>query len=174
MRRVSLQFTPEAITLIVLQAVSVLALIFLASLVAKPKLLFGRALSAITPSLFPSIIITAIAIICAILLISMLLGSQQTENAEDTLSGREWLRGCAFFSVLILYALTMVPFGFFVSSVIALVLMSMLMGSRSIIQIVGLSVAAPVALYLAATRLLAVSLPELNVIELFYARLLGG
>jgi putative tricarboxylic transport membrane protein len=42
------------------------------------------------------------------------------------------------------------------------------------VQTAILSLTGPVLLYLAATRLLAVSLPELNVIELAYARMLGG
>jgi putative tricarboxylic transport membrane protein len=74
---------------------------------------------------------------------------------------------------MILYALTMQPFGFLISSAVAIALMSWQLGSRSIVQTLILCFVAPVLLYLAATRLLAVSLPELNVIELAYARLLG-
>jgi len=47
------------------------------------------------------------------------------------------------------------------------------MGNRSPVQIALLSVLSPVLVYLAATRLLAVSLPELNANELLYSRLLG-
>jgi putative tricarboxylic transport membrane protein len=72
-----------------------------------------------------------------------------------------------------LYALTMQPVGFLISSVTAVVLLSLHMGNRSVVQIALLALLGPVLLYLASTRLLAVSLPELNLIELGYARLLG-
>jgi putative tricarboxylic transport membrane protein len=71
------------------------------------------------------------------------------------------------------YALVMEPFGFLISSIMAMVLLSLQMGNRSVWQIALLSCLSPILLYLAATRLLAVSLPELNLIELAYARLLG-
>ncbi len=174
MKRLAHRLTPEAITVIVLQLLSVFSLVFLTSLIAKPKLLFGRSLSAIAPSLFPTVIIAAIAVLCAILLVALLSTDQDTNSAEERFSRSQWLRGSGFFAILIVYALTMVPFGFFISSVIAITMMSVLMGSRSLVQTTLLAIAGPVLLYLAATRLLAVSLPELNSIELFYARVLGG
>ena len=48
-----------------------------------------------------------------------------------------------------------------------------LVGNRSPLQIGLVSIASPILLYLLATRLLAVSLPELSAIEFAYSRLLG-
>lgn len=167
-----LRATPEVVVLAALLVLSLLGLAFMDFLVAKPKLLFGRALSSLAPSLFPSIVLTALASLCAVLL--FLLGRDRSEGARAGPSAGEWARGIGFFGIMTLYALTMQPVGFLVSTAIAAALLSWLMGSRSAVQTVLLSVVAPVLLYLAATRLLAVSLPELNAIELFYARMLGG
>ena len=65
MRRATAEFLVLAILLIL----SVLGLLFMNTLVAPPKLLFGRALSALAPSLFPTIILTALALLCLLLLL---------------------------------------------------------------------------------------------------------
>lgn len=162
--------TPEILTINALMAASVLSLIFMPSLVAAPKLLFGRSLSAITPSLFPSIVLSLMAIMCAaaLVVVRTRLSSSLTEERMD---GAQWLRAVILFGIMTLYALTMLPFGFLISTAIATALVALQMGARSVIQIGLVSLVGPIALYLAATRLLAVSLPELNAIELVYARL---
>lgn len=164
--------TPETAVLSVLLALSVVALLFLESLVAPPKLLFGRSLSAVAPSLLPSIVLSALAFLCALVL---LLGVRRSEQAAaPSRVGPEWRRAAGFFGIMLLYAVTMRPFGFLISSAVSVVLLSALMGSRSWAATGALALAGPVVLYLAATRLLAVSLPEHHFIEVAYARLLGG
>lgn len=164
--------TPEILTLNALMIASVLSLIFMNSLVAAPKVLFGRSLSAIAPSLFPTIVLVLLAVMCAAALVVVRTRITSTLTGER-LSGAEWLRAVTLFGILTLYALTMLPFGFLISTAMAITLISLQMGARSVIQIGLVSVIGPVSLYLAATRLLAVSLPELNAIELFYANLLS-
>ncbi len=153
-------------------ALAALTLIFMGSLVAEPKVLFGRSLTAIPPSLFPSIILSVLAVLCFLQVV--LLMRDPSDEAGSSLNMGAMRRGVIFFGILTGYALAMVPFGFLISSAIATALLSWVIGNRSIAQIVAMSLSAPILLYLCATRLLAVSLPELNVIELFYAKLLGG
>ncbi|MBU2991711.1 tripartite tricarboxylate transporter TctB family protein [Octadecabacter sp. 1_MG-2023] len=171
MERKRLLFTPEILTLNALLLASTLSLIFMNSLVAEPKALFGRSLTAITPSLFPSIVLGLMAVMCVAAL--LMLRNRVTSLAAVGMNRMEWLRAVIFFGIMLLYGFTMEPFGFLISTAIALTLISLQMGSRSPIQIILVSLAGPVLLYLAATRLLAVALPELNTIELFYARLLS-
>ena len=172
MTRLSIRITPQTIVITVLLIVALLALVFIDSLIAAPKLLFGRSLSALAPSLFPEIIISALAILCGLSLIKAL--RDDAENPAPGPSRKEWLRGVAFFAVMTVYALTMEPIGFLLSTALAIALSTVLMGNRSLVQILALSLVAPVALYLAATRLLVVSLPELDLIERAYARLFGA
>lgn len=170
MKRV-FRITPESVVLGLLLIFSLLGLIFMDSLVAAPKLLFGRSLSSLAPSMFPAIILALLALLCAVALVQVVRsGDAETVSGPN---GREWLRGIVFFVLMTGYALTMEPLGFLLSSALAIAFSSVLMGNRSALQIAILSFAAPILLYLAATRLLAVSLPELNMVELAYARLLG-
>ena len=173
MKKAEIRATPEVMTVAAILIAAAAALLFLGSLVAPPKLLFGRALTAITPSLFPMIVLVLLTVMCLIQLWISKSAGENLEDAVESLSASEWKRGMAFFAIMIGYALMMTPFGFLISSTIAMVLMSLLMGSRSVVQIICVAGIGPILLYLAATRLLAVSLPELNAIELFYARLLG-
>jgi putative tricarboxylic transport membrane protein len=170
--RLALRPTPEVVILAALMVASVLTLVFMDSLVAEPKLLFGRSLSALEPSLFPSMVLRVMALLCALRL--FLLNREEAGEDQSGLSAAEWRRGAAFFGIMILYALTMLPLGFTISTAITIMLLSRLLGSQSVVQVVLLALVAPVLLYLAATRLLAVSLPELNLIEMAVARLLAG
>lgn len=165
------RLTPEVVIVGALLVLSVLALLFIGSLVAPAKILLGRSLTAIPPNLFPTIIISAMVILCVALLSIRFrhLGSEPARISE--LQG--WQRGLVFFGIMTGYALLMEPIGFISSSAIAIALISWLVGNRSIPQIVVLSVVSPVLLYFAATRLLAVSLPELNVFEMAISQLPG-
>jgi putative tricarboxylic transport membrane protein len=171
MARNSLFSSTETVTLTVLLAVSGLSLIFIQSLVAMPKALFGRSLSAIPPSMFPGIVLGLIVLLCAGAL--WMIRSGTVAEPSKGMTRTEWVRAITLFAIMTLYALTMAPFGFLISTAIATTLISLQMGARSIIQIGSVALIGPVLLYLAATELLAVSLPELNVIELAYARLLA-
>ncbi len=147
------------------------AILFLGSLVAPPKTLMGRSMTAIPPSMFPNIVLSLLAILSAVFLVGRL---RETPSPFSVgINTRGWQEGTVFFAILTFYALSMVPLGFFISTAMTMAALSWLVGNRSILQIVILSLVAPVLLYLAATRLLAVSLPELDVLELFYARLLS-
>ncbi|UWQ97282.1 tripartite tricarboxylate transporter TctB family protein [Rhodobacteraceae bacterium M385] len=166
----SLLRTPETQVTLALLVASVLSLVFMGSLIAAPRALFGRSLSAIPPSMFPAITITLLAVLCVIALV--LIARGQGAMQDTPMKRAEWVRSFILFGILTLYALTMAPFGFLISSAVTIALLSLVMEARNPIQIVLVSLIGPIALYLAATRLLAVSLPELIAIELFYARVL--
>lgn len=169
MRFKELTRTPESYFALACLVLSALALAFIGALVAEPKVLFGRSLTAIPPSLFPTLVLAALAILSLVLVIA-LAGNAPDEQTQHGVPG--WRRGVAFFGMMTFYALAMTPFGFLIASAISMAAMAWLTGNRSVWQIAVLSIAAPALLYLAATRLLAVSLPELNAIELFYARMI--
>lgn len=169
MTRHTLHRSPETLTTLALLIGSVLSIIFMNSLVAAPRALFGRSLSAIEPSLFPTLALVVMSILCALALVLIYTGTVAEQDAGMTRT--QWSRAVLLFGILILYAMTMLPLGFLISTAIAIILISLQMGERSVLQIVLIAALGPVALYLAATRLLAVSLPELIVIEQFYANI---
>ncbi len=160
--------TAEAWLTLALVLLGVLGLVFMSSLVAEPKVLFGRSLTAITPSLFPTLVLAALAVLGGLLLFSLRgsLMSRSSTTFEDGALGRVVM----LFAVMLFYALTMAPLGFLISSVLSMIAVAWIAGNRSIPQIIAVSVISPVALYLLSTRGLAVSLPELSSIEFFYAR----
>ncbi|QPM90475.1 tripartite tricarboxylate transporter TctB family protein [Pseudooceanicola algae] len=163
--------SPETLTMAALLIASVLSILFLGALVAEPKALFGRSLSAIAPSLFPTIVLTALAVLSALALYANLRGIAPEEDAPMTRD--QWIRAATLFGIMLLYAMILTPFGFLISTIIAVALISMLMGATSVTQITLVSVIGPVLLYLAATRLLAVSLPELDQVEALYSLVPG-
>ncbi len=172
MKTGKLKFTAELAVIGTLLVLAVLSVAFIGALVAPPKVLFGRSLTAIPPSLFPLIALSLLALLCGTFIFWRSRNADPDDAASFSIEG--WKRGILLFGLMTFYALTMQPFGFLISSAIAMVLISWLAGNRSVWQIVLLSVVGPILLYLTATRLLAVSLPELSVIEFFYARMLGG
>ncbi|GAB5375652.1 MAG: hypothetical protein AcusKO_21140 [Acuticoccus sp.] len=146
---------------------SLLCLVLMNVLVAQPKLLFGRSMSAIAPSLFPQLVLAMVAILSTGYLVAR-RGALLVRPAGGQEPG-DLVLATKFFAVLIFYALTMAPFGFFISSALSLAALSVLAGNRSPMQVLLVSIISPVALYLVATRALAVSLPELSPIEFAYA-----
>lgn len=166
MKAVLSRISAEAWLTGALLLLAVLCLAFMSFLVAEPKLLFGRSLNAIKPTLFPTIVLAALALLSA-----GFLFARRKSLLHIATSGEEHdvVLALKFFAVLIFYALTMAPFGFLISSALSLSAVSLLAGNRSLWQILAISLVSPVALYLVATRALAVSLPELSFIEFAYA-----
>ncbi len=166
------KLTTEQRILLALFVFAALSVVFIGKMVGKPKLLFGQSLTSIDPNLFPLIILCGLAALSAAFFIWVKRNPDGIE--EEKMPTIALVRGAALFGLMTVYALLMEPVGFWISSCFALSTVSWLAGNRSIAQIMGLAVLAPPLLYLAATRLLAVSLPELSAIEFFYARILGG
>lgn len=151
-----------------LALLGILGVAFMSRLVAEPKVLFGRSLTAIEPSLFPALVLGSMAVLASLLLYS-LRGSLLAEVSKTFEEGA-LLRVVMLFAVMVFYALTMAPLGFFISSAVSMATVAWIAGNRSILQICAVSVLSPIGLYLISTRGLAVSLPELSSIEFLYAR----
>ena len=148
-------------------------------LVAAPKLLFGRSLSAIAPSLFPYLTLALITFLSIAVIVISFIGarrSPQADSIDNSLVSKQsetqdagWIKTGLFFVLLTGYGLLLKPAGFFISSFLVISATSLMLGNRNWLQILLLAILAPVCLYLIATRAMLVSLPELNIIELWYA-----
>ena len=158
--------------LLVFCVLAATAVAFMGQIVEPPKVLLGQMLTAITPSLFPNITLSVLAVLSGGMFLFMKSNEAEEDAGATTDLPAVW-RGVQLFLCMMFYALAMEPIGFFLSSFNTIILVSLLTGNRSVLQIAILAAIGPFALYLMATRLLAVSLPELNAIELFYAQILG-
>jgi len=158
---------------------AVAAIIALPSLVAKPKMLFGRSLSAMEPSLFPQITLILIVVMACLLLPLAIHGMMKTPKVVDdsaanlSFTEKPVFKVAVFFITLVIYGLLLKPAGFLISSFLVICTLSLLLGNRNWIQIILVATLCPVVLYLIATRGMLVSLPELNQIELFYANIIN-
>lgn len=157
---------------------ALLGLLAMSFLVAKPKLLFGRSLSAIEPTLFPYLTLALIVVLSACLVSVVLyrlhrsrLRGALTDDASD--NNQDWYKISGFFVLLVGYGLLLKPLGFLLSSCAVISAMSLMLGNRNWLQVAVLAVVSPICLYLLATRGMLVSLPELNQIELLYAQLIA-
>ena len=162
--------TAEAWLTGILALVGILGVAFMPFLVAEPKVLFGRSLTAIPPTLFPFLVLGSMAVLAIWLFYS--IRSTLVASVARTFEPEAFRRVVMLFAVMFAYALAMVPLGFFISSALAMAAVSWIAGNRIIWQIILVSVICPIGLYVISTRGLAVSLPELSTIEFFYARIL--
>jgi len=155
------------------------SIIALPSLVAKPKMLFGRSLSAMEPSLFPLITLALIVVMSCLLLPFAIRGMLRTTKSFDDnavalgITEKPTFKVAIFFVILVFYGLLLKPVGFLISSFLVISMLSLLLGNRNWIQIFLFASLCPIALYLIATRGMLVSLPELNQIEFFYANIIN-
>lgn len=162
--------TPENLTLLGLLIASTLSLACLSVMISTPKALFGGSLSAISPSLFPSIVLVLLAAMCiGTLALNRMAppGSRRRRVEPQRMAARHRaVRDhdalCADHGQLRLPDLLCHRHRSDRAAD----------GRARPLQIACVALVAPVLLYLGATRLLAVSLPELSVIEFAYARLL--
>ncbi|MEP3275459.1 MAG: tripartite tricarboxylate transporter TctB family protein [Stappiaceae bacterium] len=148
---------------------SLCCLAFMSQLVAESKVLFGRSLTPIQPTLFPIIILSALGVLS--LWQIWVMRSHWLSDEPMLMGGKGFRRVVFLFAIMLVYALAMDTVGFFISSAIAMGMIGFVAGNRVVVQILLVSIVAPVLLYLVATRGLAVSLPELSVIEFAYAGL---
>lgn len=153
---------------------AIVAILTMPLLVAAPKLLFGRSLTAIAPSLFPYVTLALIALLSAALILLSWHSIRNSahkpvQDAAVIENDSGWIKTVIFFVLLTGYGLLLKPIGFLISSFLVICASSVMLGNRNWLQIFLLAILAPICLYLIATRAMLVSLPELNQIELWYA-----
>jgi len=126
--------------------------------IAKPKLVMGRSLMGLQPTLFPRLA-TFGAILLSIwyLAISFRLSEK---NLFKEVSKNTYFKVIASLIVFTAYALLFEPLGFVLSSFLVAGTLSTYYGNRNILIGLVVSIGVPVAIYYVFTKLLAVSLPE--------------
>mgnify|MGYP000929562929 CR=1 FL=1 len=133
-------------------------LFFIPDLITKPKLLMGRSLMGLKPTLFPYIAATLLLLL-SIWYLVISLDLKET-NLFKQLDRSGAINVIVSLAVFLGYALLMVPLGFIASSIIVMVILSFFFGNRNILLGLAVGTCVPVTIYFTFTRLLSVSLPE--------------
>jgi len=142
-------------------AIAALAAALLAAVpfqVAKPQKLFGRALSALDPTLYPRLVLGALLVIA---IVYFVVSSRLRElNLFRAIDVQGYFNVGVSLVCVVAYAFALPILGFVVSGIVLTFVLTVFYGNRNHYLTVAVSVLAPVAIYYGATRLLLVSLPE--------------
>lgn len=139
----------------------VLALVFYVLIpyqIAKPKMVFGRNLMDMKPTLFPAIAALCLAAMCLLSIINSYL--EPEENPFKDLNWSSFRKIAGLIGILYVFALMFEPIGFLISGVIIVGFTSFYLGNRSPVMIAILAFCVPFSIYYVFIKLLKISLPE--------------
>jgi hypothetical protein len=126
--------------------------------VAKPQKLFGRALSALDPTLYPRLVLGALLVIAIVYFV--VSGRLRELNLFRAIDAQGYFNVGVSLVCVVAYAFALPILGFVVSGIVLTFVLTVFYGNRNHYLTVAVSVLAPLAIYYGATRLLLVSLPE--------------
>ncbi len=148
----------NTVVAIVLMVFSIIVFILIPYQIEKPKLLMGRSLSGLTPSLFPRLSIVGLFILSVCYL--AFSPKMEEENLFKALKANSLVKVLVTVVVFIAYALLFEPLGFMLSSALVVCFLTIYYGNRNIFIMLLVVVGAPLAIYFMFTHILLVSLPE--------------
>lgn len=146
------------VTALALASIAALLLAAVPYQVAEPEKLFGRALSALDPTLYPRIVFGALLVIGIIYF--LISGRLRESNLFREIDAQGYFNVGVSLVCVLAYAFVLPFLGFVVSGIILTFVLTVFYGNRNHYLTVAVSVLAPLAIYYGATRLLKVSLPE--------------
>jgi putative tricarboxylic transport membrane protein len=126
--------------------------------IEKPKLVMGRALMDMKPTLFPRIATVGLCAMSVLYFIKTL--RQFEENPFKDLDRGSLVKYVIFLLILTAFAWMFEPIGFVISSIVIVAVLSVFLGNRNIFTLALLSFGVPLTVYFGFTRLLKISLPE--------------
>ncbi len=147
---------------------AVLGLVFGGWLIAEPLIPLDRDTLAMDPRVFPTLILAGTALVAFIFL---LIQSKQgalwvTRTGGDSAGGSTALyRQGIFVVITVACALVLTTLGFLTTMFLLMASTSILVGNRSPLQILTISVVLPLSFYVVVTHVLRTELPEVDIIE---------
>ncbi len=164
MSRPQADVTFTAVVLII----ALLALIFGGSLIAEPLIPLGRDILAMSPRVFPTIILACTALVAFIFLATEQKKGTLFRSRSDQRVGSDVAavyRQILFVLITVTCALLLTTLGFLTTMFLLMASTAVLVGNRSIPQIVGISVVLPLSFYIIVTHVLRTDLPEADIVE---------
>ena len=147
---------------------AVLALVFGGWLIAEPPIPLGPDVLAMSPKVFPTLILAGTALVAAIFLVTkgrngtLFVASSTDENARD---GGTMTRQILFVFITVTCALLLTTLGFLTTMFLLMVSTAVLVGNRSVVQVLSISLVVPLSFYIIVTHVLRTALPEIDFIE---------
>jgi putative tricarboxylic transport membrane protein len=126
--------------------------------IAKPKLVMGRSLMGLEPTLFPRLT-TFAAIVLSVWYLAISFEIKE-KNLFKEVKKNLYFKVCASFILFVAYALLFERLGFVLASFLVAGTLSTYYGNRNILIGLVVSIGVPFGIYYVFTNLLAVSLPE--------------
>lgn len=126
--------------------------------IAEPKLLLGRHLSDMKPTLFPRVAFGGLIFLSILYLI--LSFRLKEKNLFKAVEGKMYIRVAVSFLIFLCYALVFESLGFLISSMLLIGTLAPFYGYRKIFIFIPVLIGIPLAIYLIFVRVLRVSLPE--------------
>ena len=165
------RFTAVALVL------SVLALLFSGRLIVDAPIPLDRDLLAMSPRVFPYLILLGTVVVAAIFLGIRIRdagpGSDTAVSTTDATASRAAaMRQLAFLIISVACALALNTLGFIITMFILMASTSILVGNRKPLQILGISLAIPLGFYIAVTHVMRTALPEIDLVQRALAPLL--
>ncbi|MGI9257400.1 MAG: tripartite tricarboxylate transporter TctB family protein [Gammaproteobacteria bacterium] len=149
-------------------AIAVLALVFGGWLIADPPIPLGPDILAMSPRVFPTLILLATAVVSFIFLVlSHKNGTMFRSGSNVAVEGRHGalIRQGLFVVITVCCALVLTTVGFLTTMFVLIASTAVLVGNRSIAQILAISIVIPLSFYIVVTHVMRTELPEADVIE---------
>ena len=169
-RQADVRFTAVALVL------SVLALLFSGRLIVDAPIPLDRDLLAMSPRVFPYLILLSTVTVAAIFLglrIREIGAGTSAGGTTDSVANRTaMLRQLTFLVISVGCALVLSTLGFMITMFFLMASTSILVGNRNPLQILGISILIPLGFYIAVTHVMRTALPEIDLVQRALAPLL--
>lgn len=147
---------------------AVLGLVFGGWLIADPLIPLGPDILAMNPRVFPTLILAATALVAFIFL--AMEGKKGAFSAirktRNSAAGSAALyRQVLFILITVGCALLLTTLGFLTTMFLIMASTSVLVGNRSVFQVLTISLVLPLSFYIIVTHVLRTALPELDIVE---------
>lgn len=147
---------------------ALLALLFGGWLIAEPLIPLGPDILAMSPSVFPTLILAGTALVAFIFLATKARNGAlwATRTTDGSTSGSaELYRQSLFIVITVSCALLLTTLGFLTTMFLLMASTSVLVGNRSVFQILAISLVLPLSFYIIVTHILRTALPEADIVE---------
>ncbi len=147
---------------------AVLALVFGGWLIAEPPIPLGPDILAMSPKVFPTLILAGTALVASIFLITkrrngtLFVAGSADEGAR---AGGTMYRQILFVFITVSCALLLTTLGFLTTMFLLMVSTAVLVGNRSVVQVLSIGLILPLSFYIIVTHVLRTALPEVDFIE---------